>query len=402
MSRLGRFPLFAVLLCLSGSALGACQALAGISDRSFVAGGDAGAAGSDSGPSAACQDYCTRIMALCTKPNEAYTDLSTCLGICALIPPGDVVEKTGNTLACRVNELAIQETAGAEASSLPDACVRSGPGGGGKCGSNCESYCLLYKGACQTELPNLTDTQYDPDLCVAACQGLKDTNSFDTDANYTGDTLQCRLVHTSAASVEPATHCPHAQLQAQNTIMPKGPCVDDVTIPPDCDSFCQLEMTECQGANAIYADRDQCIAVCKALPEGSVDDTKENSVGCRRYHSYNAMFKPEVHCSHTGPGGDGHCGDMATGNCESYCILAKAACSATVPGVTLTKTFETTYINTAGCQKACAKLPGAVHDSGYSLDAKGANVQCLLLHASKALSTPADDCAAALGDAPCK
>ena len=32
MNRIGRFPLFAVLLCLSGLALGACQALAGISE----------------------------------------------------------------------------------------------------------------------------------------------------------------------------------------------------------------------------------------------------------------------------------------------------------------------------------------------------------------------------------
>ncbi|HEX3855052.1 MAG TPA: hypothetical protein VHW01_29015, partial [Polyangiaceae bacterium] len=74
----------------------------------------------------------------------------------------------------------------------------------------------------------------------------------------------------------------------------------------------------------------------------------------------------------------------------------------TVSGVPPTTTFETTYVNDAGCQKACAKLDGAIHDSGYSLDAKGANVQCLLLHASKALTTPGDDCAAALGAAPCK
>ncbi|HEX7452493.1 MAG TPA: hypothetical protein VF294_09425, partial [Polyangiaceae bacterium] len=92
-----------------------------------------------------------------------------------------------------------------------------------------------------------------------------------------------------------------------------------------------------------------------------------------------------------------------TGNCESYCILAKAACSATVSGVDPTASFETTYVNDAGCKKACAKLPGAVHDSGYSLTAEGKNVQCLLLHASKALSSPGDDCAAALGKAaPCQ
>ncbi|HEX3854567.1 MAG TPA: hypothetical protein VHW01_26570, partial [Polyangiaceae bacterium] len=316
MSRPGRFPLFAVLLCLSGVALGACQALAGISDRSFVASsGDAGAAGADSGPAAptpACEDYCTRIMKLCQKPNEAYTDISTCLGICALIPPGSEIEKTGDTLACRVNQLAIQESPSAESGTLPEACARSGPGGDGACGSNCESYCQLYKSACKDDQPDLTSAQYDQDTCVAKCAGLSDTGKFDTDLNYTGDTLQCRLIHTSAATVDPATHCVHAQLQAQGQAIPPGPCIDDPTAAPDCASFCQLELAECQGTDQIYADKDQCLAVCGALPIGTNGDTSQNTVGCRKYHSYNAMLDPDTHCSHTGPGGDGHCGDMAT------------------------------------------------------------------------------------------
>jgi hypothetical protein len=411
MSRLGRFPVFALLLCLSGVALGACQALAGISDRTYAGAGEAGDAGATGAPepSPQCQDYCTRIMALCKKPNEVYADISTCLGICALIPePADsAVEKAGNTLACRVNELDIQQAPGAEASTLPGACLRAGPAGGDKCGGNCENYCLLYQGACQAVEPNEPPGQYDQGICLASCQGLKDTGTFDTDANYTGDTLQCRLVHTSAASaslMDAMTHCPHAQLQAQyaTPTSPSGPCVDDLKVAPNCTDFCRLEMAECQDANAMYADVDQCMAVCNALPAGAPDDTSQNTIGCRKYHSYNAMFDAPTHCSHTAPGGDGHCGDMATGNCESYCILAKAACSATMPGVVPATTFETTYVDLAGCQKACAKLPGAAHDSGYSLDAKGANVQCLLLHASKALSTPGDDCAAALGAAPCK
>ena len=412
MSRLSRVPVFALLLCLSSAALGACQALAGISDRKFVAsagagGGDgeagaAGASGSNSGPSAACQDYCSRIMALCTKPNEAYADISTCLGICAILPPGSPIEKSGNSLICRTNQLAIQESPSAEPGTLAEACKRAGPGGDGACGSNCESYCQLYKAACQADQPDLTSAQYDQDTCVAKCQGLTDTGSFDTDMNYTGDTLQCRLVHTSAATVDPTTHCVHAQLPAQGQAVPPGPCIDDPKSPSDCTSFCQLELAECQGADQIYADNDQCMAVCNALPLGLVGDTSQNTVGCRKYHSYNAMLDAPTHCSHTGPGGDGHCGDMATGNCESYCILAKAACNAVMPGVTPANTFDTTYGDLATCQKTCAKLPGAVHDSGYSLDAKGNNVQCLLLHASKALSTPGDDCAAALGAAPCK
>ncbi len=357
MSLFGRFPLFAFLLCLSGAALGACQALAGIEDRKYVAtgsaggSGDAGAAGADAGPSAQCQDYCTRIMALCAKPNEAYADISTCLGICALIPPGSAIEKTGNSLVCRLNQLAIQESPSAEPSDLGAACARSGPGGSfgpggdGVCGSNCESYCQLYKAACQADQPDLTSEQYDQDTCVSKCQGLRDTGTFDTDLNYTGDTLQCRLVHTSAATVDPTTHCVHAELQPQPTTPcqdmtapdpPQGPVrrrSDAGSSPPDCDSFCQLEMTECTGDQQIYQTLDQCKAVCNALPKGTVGDTSQNTVGCRKYHSYNAMLDPDTHCSHTGPGGDGHCGDMATGNCESYCILAQAACAATVTGL---------------------------------------------------------------------
>jgi hypothetical protein len=435
MSFLQRIARLTVALGLSGAALSACQSLAGIEDRNYVAAGageggesaaEAGTAGiagmagmagesaagggPDIGPTPACQDYCARIMALCTKPNEAYTDISTCLGICALFPTGDVIEKTGNTLACRVNQLAIQESPGAEANTLPEACARSGPGGNGVCGSNCESYCMLYKGACHADLPNLTDTQYDLAECADACNGLEDVGSYDTDRNSGGDTLQCRLYHTSAATVEPMTHCPHAQLAAQTgaTDADSGPCTDHAKAAPDCDSFCNLERAECGDVNKVYDDLNQCLAVCQALPPGTNADKAENTVGCRKYHSYNAMFDADTHCSHTGPGGDGVCGSPAlpatgaTGNCESYCILAKKACSATVTGVDPASTFEAAFVDAAGCMKACVKVDGAGPNSGYSVAANGNNVQCRLLHSSRALTKPSE-CAAALGAAsPCK
>ncbi len=404
------------LLCLglglgaASWALGACQSLAGIEDRTFVASaGDAGAAGEGSLASPQCQNYCSRIMALCTKPYEAYADISTCLGTCALLPPGEAIEKTGDTVACRLNQLAIQESPSAEPATLAEACVRSGPGGNGVCGSNCESYCQLYAAACRADQPDLTSAQYDQETCVAKCEGLKDDGTFDTDANYLGDTLQCRLVHTGAATVSPEAHCPHAQLQAQGQVTPKGPCLDDPkTTKPDCDSFCRLELAECQGIDKNFESPEQCQAVCNALPKGSVEDTSQNSVGCRKYHAYNAMLDPDTHCAHTGPSGDGHCGSNmapdtgATGNCESYCLLAEAACSASTARVDPLMTFESTFGDPSECMKACVKLPGAGPNSGYSVKAKGNNVQCGILHASRALTTPADECAAALGAAPCK
>ncbi len=422
---MNRFIPLALLLGLASSALGACQALAGIQDRSLASsstggsgtgGGapsDAGAggeAGGNTGPTEQCSTYCSQIMDMCKSPNSAYSDISTCLGICALMPPGEAIEKTGNTVVCRLNQLSNQLITG-EAATLAETCAKAGPGGAGVCGSNCESYCQLYQAACQADQPQLDVTpQYDPTKCAAACEGLRDTGSFDTDANYTGDTLQCRLVHTSAATVNPGEHCVHAQLQAQGQAMPApGPCLDDPKkVKPDCDSYCQLELTECSGAKAVYEDSAQCHAVCEALDKGEVTDTSQNTVGCRKYHSYNALVDPDTHCPHTGPGGDGHCGSTTlpatgeTGNCDSYCLLASKACTVTASP---TNNFSTTFPGgQADCLTQCVKLSGAGPSLPYSVAPlpKGNTMQCRLLHVSRALTTPADDCAAALGAAPCK
>ncbi len=197
------------------------------------------------------------------------------------------------------------------------------------------------------------------DLCVSKCQGLVDTGLYDsTDAgNYSGDTLQCRIVHTTAATIDPDTHCDHAALKS--TL-----CADDPTAQPDCDTFCHLEMAECTVANGnpIYESAAQCKAVCEALDPGNLGDQMENTVGCRMYHSYNSVVDPNTHCSHTGPGGDGHCGSTGlpasgnTGNCESYCHLLETACK---------DDFDQSFTDQTACQKACVKIDGAGPSVGY-------------------------------------
>jgi hypothetical protein len=414
MSHFKRFALAALLFAAAGSALSACQSLAGIEDRTY--GGDAGATG-EGEPSAQCQQYCSLAVEVCGGTDALYADDKTCLGICALLPKGEDIEPTGNTVACRINQLLVakQVTPG-EPATLPDYCAKAGPGGDGTCGTDCESYCLLYQGACQTTQPQLGATQYDQDTCVAKCKGLKDLPTFDSLGNYSGDTLQCRLAHTSSATVAPEEHCVHAQLQAQAQAVPPGPCIDDPAVTkPDCDSYCQLEMTECDGERAVYESLAQCKAVCAALPQGSVADIKENTVGCRKYHSYNALVDPMTHCPHTGPGGDGHCGspdmpsaETVTGNCESYCILLSKACASTVPGLDVPDTFAGNFKTQAACQQACGNdLDGAAPNSGYSIDPlpEGPTLQCRLLHVSRALVSPTaaiNECSAALGGAPCQ
>ena len=409
MSRLTRFSLVAVLLCAVSAALGACQALAGIEDRTFD-GNDGG--DTDAGTSAQCEKYCQLAQDVCGGENALYADDKTCKGICALLPPGQDIEPTGNTVACRVKQLEVaQQVTPGEPATLPDYCAKAGPGGNGTCGSNCESYCLLYAGACKENQPQLGTVQYDQDTCISKCEGLADKRTFDWMSDYEGDTLQCRLAHTSSATIDPAEHCVHAQLQAQAQAKPPGPCIDDPKkVMPDCTSYCQLEMTECQGDEKIYESLAQCKAVCNALPKGSVADIKENTVGCRKYHSYNALVDAPTHCPHTGPGGDGHCGstdapgpDKVTGNCESYCILLAAACDSSKPGLDAADSFQGKFASQAACQEACGEIDGAAPNSGYTLATlpEGDNLQCRLLHVSRALSDAINECSSALGGAPC-
>jgi hypothetical protein len=375
MSRAARLPVLAVIVLGFSSLLGACQALAGIDDRTY-----------DPGPSKQCKDYCALAKQVCTGTLALYASDDTCYGICKLLLPGSSAEPTGDTVACRANQLLLAQQTN-EPGSAALYCPHAGPTTNGTCATNCESYCPLFTAACPTGT--------EPDDCVGKCAGLEDTGGFDVNSNYYDDTLQCRFVHISAATVDPVEHCPHAALPAN------GPCLgmDPKTTIPDCDSFCHLEMTECAGDQQQYESLAQCKDVCNALDPGTADDESGNTVACRKYHSYNALLDPVTHCSHTGPGGEGHCGSNAlpdtgsTGNCESYCTLLSKACKSD---------FDATFKDAASCAAACAKLDGAAPNSHYSIAASGDNVQCRLLHVSRAFSD-ATECAAAEGTAaPCQ
>jgi hypothetical protein len=357
------------LVCLL--ALAGCESIVGIEDHGFQA----------KASSPQCGAYCDVVMRNCTGTNAVYSTRETCLGVCAKLPGGDSVEPMdSNTIECRQRQAALAER------EAPFYCPKAGPGGGGKCGTNCAAYCSLLTGVCPNQANTLND-------CAKQCSALKDVGTFDVVANHSGDTLQCRLVHVSSATVEDtANHCSHAQLH------PTAPwCIDNPLGPPDCQDFCRLEKSACAGDNNVYETLAQCLAVCAALPPGTNGDRDQNTVGCRQWHSYNSLIDAVAHCPHTAPGGDGHCGaDQPddTGNCHSYCILLEKAC-----GAEFMATFGGVQAN---CQKDCSMRPDAKHDSGYKVaTAVGDTMACRLLHVSQALSEPME-CAAALGDAPCK
>jgi hypothetical protein len=368
-----------VLGAMVSLALGACQAVAGLEDREL----DPAARPSPNPASAECQSYCDTVMDVCTGDNAVYTTPELCLGVCAQLDPGDPIEPVGNTLACRVQEAKSAEREPA------DHCRFLGPGGGGKCGSDCDAYCDLFPKVCPDEVEYPTKAS-----CLKACGGLTDQDRFDVKADHGGDSIECRLVHLSSATVKPDEHCAHAP------IPPTEPwCTGAADEAPTCEQYCKIELAACDGELKQYVDEQQCLDVCATFAPGTNDDQTGNTVGCRRYHAFSATLAAETHCSHSGPTGDGHCGDHGkvsegtTGNCESYCALVAEVCP---------DEFEAEMLSAEQCMTKCVALDEAAADSKYSLSnaQKSKGLSCRILHAANAFADPTS-CAAALGAAPC-
>ena len=370
-------PFFTAVTTLLG--LAGCAAIVGIDDNTFDAAQPA---------TKECQNYCSKALSGCTGDYAIYSTTEACLGVCAKLPPGDDLEPVGNTVACRSRQ------AGLAVTTMEPApyCPAAGPGGAGVCGENCDSYCSLLQQTCPTEFSRNPD-------CLHACSTLKDTGKFNLEADHSGDTIQCRLEHVSNATVQPTAHCPHSAIVASEW------CVAPPKEPPDCAEFCRFNSEGCTADAAVYESTAQCMAVCRTLPAGTNGDREENTMGCRRWHTYNSLIDPASHCAHTSPSGDGHCGLDApdkTGNCVSYCTLAEAACG--------TQGFDTKYGTQSACQVDCSKQPdafGAKHDSKYKISsiATGNTVQCRILHAARALTDAtkaAAECPSVLGQGSCQ
>jgi hypothetical protein len=361
---------------LASWALAACQAVAGIEDRTFDKDFDKPPA------SAQCKEYCATVMDACTGDDAQYTTEEICLGVCAQLDPGDDEDTHNNTVACR---LFYANDAKREHAS----CAAAGPGGDGVCGTDCEAYCQLFPAVCPNDFKYGSTKE-----CLKFCNTLPTHTGLNVAIDHDGDTVECRLVHTSSATTKPVEHCPHAQ------IPPSRPyCIDiKATDIPSCDDYCNIALAACEGDVSQYESREQCMAVCGALDPGTNDDQKENTVGCRRYHSFSASTLPRNHCYHSGPTGDGHCGldDLEQGhtaNCDSYCQLLAAAC----PGE-----FDSLG-GTEECVKECIDLPEAPLDSKYSVaNAElSTGLNCRILYTARAFADTTA-CASAIGNDQCK
>ena len=77
MNRTARLPLLALIIGVFCGALGACQALAGIDDRTYDPNG--------AGPTAQCKAYCALAKEVCTGTSALYATDETCYGVCKLL-----------------------------------------------------------------------------------------------------------------------------------------------------------------------------------------------------------------------------------------------------------------------------------------------------------------------------
>ena len=168
-----------------------------------------------------CATYCTTIATNCTAANTQYADANHCMATCAKFTPGTQADTGGqNTLGCR-----IYHAQNAMVTGMPDVhCPHAGPAGAAismatpqpaVCGDACTSFCTLEISICGSIDAPITGApaQYQNlAACQTACGNFNKSKPLVAGAtNSSGDSLACRLYHTTNAAItgNATLHCPH-------------------------------------------------------------------------------------------------------------------------------------------------------------------------------------------------
>jgi hypothetical protein len=174
--------------------------------------------------------------------------------------------------------------------------------------------------------------------------------------------------------------------------------------PSVCEGYCDAVMANCKGKYEQYRTFDQCIQVCKKLPEGTASEEGVNSVQCRVRQAAFAESEPFVYCKSAGPFGAGKCGS----NCVAYCSLMQATCT---PATTEGNLEPSYFDDSQACLSECGAIPTHEDDPAqYSSSATadpscfvGNTVYCRMYHIAASLEhdTPDEHCPHAMGGDPC-
>jgi hypothetical protein len=157
--------------------------------------------------------------------------------------------------------------------------------GGGPPVIDCDKYCTDIMTKCTGD-----QQQYaDKDSCMGVCAALP-AAGMDGDAD--GNTIQCRIYHTSVAQSDPMLHCPHAGPSGG------GACG---TL---CEAFCSVATTTCATE---WAQAGECTASCTGWTAAGMDYnatgfTAGDTTECRLYHltvAASNATSATTHCPHT-------------------------------------------------------------------------------------------------------
>jgi hypothetical protein len=155
-----------------------------------------------------------------------------------------------------------------------------------------------------------------------------------------------------------------------------------------CDDYCTEVMVDCTAGYQQYVDASHCKAVCASFPEGTLSDTKNDTLGCRIYHGGGpAKANAALHCGHSGPNGgdidptDGAVGPACGEGCEAFCNLAETACTGA----------NQQYTDTAACMAECKTFKASTKPFDVS-QTSADDFNCRFYHASAASIDPATHC----------
>ena len=170
----------------------------------------------NSGATPLCNTYCDTVISACPDPAYVYASRDMCLGVCHKLElagkTGSESDQSGDTIYCRLF-YANQALTTGETST----CAEAGPGGNGICGTNCEAYCILMQQTCPDQFKDSQLFGNSLSNCITQCGALPTLDAGFNADQQSGNTINCRLYHVSAASANPdapATHCPHASGKA--------------------------------------------------------------------------------------------------------------------------------------------------------------------------------------------
>lgn len=200
-------------LAVSSTGFMGCANIVGIEEAGQSQLAASGGSTSTSGASALCTGYCNAVLANCNGPFSVYASIDTCLGVCAKLEAagkaGTTGDQTGNTVQCRLSQALSAKSTGERSQYCPAA----GPGGSHICGTDCEGYCVLMRETCPNQF---AAAQFNGSLAyclTTACPSIPTLDAGFNVAQESGNTINCRLYHVSAANADtqtPGIHCPHA------------------------------------------------------------------------------------------------------------------------------------------------------------------------------------------------